>query len=401
MPGWLSWVPRPRKRGAPTDPIADALAAQGIRHFDEDLLAMPIAELRRHFGYATTDGIRKELFFRNVIWQLHEQIQAGSPPDFHRKHGFIRGMWYHIKTRISRYKPLRGHYYGTMVTQLATLVRAGLVSYRDFNFRDRDQDLRKLGSDNRHIILFAEKDGFISILEELRDLYGCNIATMGGTPSLMSTNYLVSEMAAAGFDLTRRYVCLSMVDFDPDGWDTAGDFISNLESSGLRNFHLFSQYGQQDKRLDLVQPKNLEASDLSTVRYNLPARVQRSRQCATWAQLTGGIDGQGSRKYGLESDEFTQERIGQLVDQAITPFLTTPPEVVQRRARMRQLEKAVTDFMVYKLLHQGEPHGRLPGSGSSRPSDPALPIQPGPSGPRGRSSRSTHHPRQTTRRPRP
>jgi hypothetical protein len=357
VPGWLSWTCPKRGLAAARKSALDDL---GIRHFDEDLLTMPIAELRLHFGYATTDGIKKDLFFRNVIWQLHEQIEAGHPPDFYLKHGFIRGMWYHIKSRISRYKPLRGHYYGTMVTQLATLVRAGLLSYRDFNFRDRDQDLRKLGTDNPHIILYAEKDGFISILEELRDLYGCSIITLGGTPSLMSSNYLASEMAAAGFDLTRQYVCLSLVDFDPDGWGTAGDFIGHLESSGIRRFHLFRQYGQDEKRLDLIQPKNLSTTDIPAVRYTLPARVQRSRQCAAWAQLTGGIDGHGSRKYGLESDEFTQERIGQIVDQAIAPFLTIPPEVVQRRARMRQLEKTVTDFMVYKLLHQPHPSGRLP-----------------------------------------
>lgn len=72
MPGWLSWLPSPPKRGATADPIADALASLGIRHFDEKLLEMKIADLRLHFGYATSDNIRIRPFLLNVIWQLHE-----------------------------------------------------------------------------------------------------------------------------------------------------------------------------------------------------------------------------------------------------------------------------------------------------------------------------------------
>lgn len=354
MPGWLSWVAR-AKGSDPVGPIGDALARLGVRHFDEDILGMKIAELRKHFGYSTTTGIRKRPFFRNVVWQIHEQILAGHPPKFYAKHGFIRGMWYYIKARIDRYKPLRGRYYGSMISALTALVRAGVVSYRDFNFRDRDEALHKLGTDNPYIVLYAEKDGLISVMEELHDLYGATIITLGGTPSLMSTNYLVSEMVAVGLDLSREFVCFSLVDFDPDGWDTAGDFLDNLKTFGLKNRHRFQQYGQKTERLDLIEPKNLTGEDIGLIRYTLPAKVQRSRLCATWAALTGGVDGHGSRKYGLESDEFTQERIFELVGQAVAPFLSIPPELVQRRARMRQLEKATTDFMVYKMLHPKRP----------------------------------------------
>ncbi len=333
MPGWLSWVAR-SKGTEPTGSIEDALERLGIRHFDEDILAMKIAVLRKHFGYATTDSIRRQPFFRNVIWQIHEQIQAGHPPKFYIKHGFIRGMWYHIKARIDRYKQLRGRYYGSMIKALTDLVRAGVVSYQDFNFRDRDEALHKLGTDNPYIIIYAEKDGLISVMEELHDLYGATIITLGGTPSLMSTNYLVGEMVATGLDLSREFACFSLVDFDPDGWDTAGDFLSNLKTFGLKNRHRFKQYGQTTERLDLIDPKNITPDDPPTVRYTLPRSVQRSPLCATWAALTGGVDGHGSRKYGLESDEFTQERLIALVDQAVMPFLSIPP-----------------DFMVYKMLH--------------------------------------------------
>lgn len=385
MPGWLSWLPRSSK-ASPQDPIEAALRELGIRHFDEDLLEMKIADLRLHFGYATTDSIRIKPFLLNVIWQLHERILSATNPDglpeFYKKRGFIRGMWYHIKGRIDRYKPLRGNYYGSMITALAAMVRAGVVSYRDFNFRDRDANLYQLGTDNPHVLFFAEKDGFITILEELRDLYGCTIITLGGTPSLMSSNYLVSDMVAAGFDLTQQFVCFSLVDFDPDGWDTAVDFMSNLDRFGIKNVYPFRQYGQRANRLDLFLPERLSGDEVARFRFNLPARTRRSPLCATWAALTGGVDGHGSRKYGLESDELKLDRIGEIFGQAVTPFLRTSPELVQRRRRMRELERAVTDFMVYKMLHPKRPRpparrpGPLPPVSLAGGPDPAVHRQP-------------------------
>lgn len=349
MPGWLSWT-----AGAEESQAA-ILKRLGIRHFDEDILAMPIERLREEFGYKKSDGIRITLFFRNVIWQLYELIKAGKPPDFYRKRGFVRGMWYHIKSRISRYKQLRGRYYGTMSDVLADLVRAGLVSYKDFNFRDRDQNQRILGTENRHIIVFSEKDGFISIMETIAETYGCTVLTLGGTPSFLTSCYMVSEMAAAGFPMNDEYLCFSIVDFDPAGDNAAEEFLKQLTDAGLRNFHLFDQYRAKYPRLDLARPANLTGGDIDAIKYNLPAKVQRAKQTLDWAKRTGGVDGKGSRKYGLESDEFTEERIYALVEASIAPYLKTDPEVVKRRVTMRKLQDAIEAFMVEKILHPDPP----------------------------------------------
>lgn len=347
MPGWLSWTPD-------EDPAA-ILKRLGIRHFEDDILAMPIERLRAEFGYETTTGIRLTPFFRNVIWQLYEFIQAGKPPDFFHKRGFVRGMWYHVKSRISRYKPLRGHYYGTMSGVLADLVREGLFSYKDFNFRDRDQAQRILGTENRHIIVFSEKDGFISIMETIAETYGCTAITLGGVPSFLSSNYMVAEMATAGFPMTEAFYCFSIVDFDPAGDNAAEEFIKQLQVSGLRNFHSFDQYGAAYPRLDLARPDNLTGTDIDAVKYVLPVSVQRAKQTLDWAERTGGVDGKGSRKYGLESDEFTEERIYELVEASLAPYLKTDPAIVKRRVTMRKLRNAVEDFMVEKILHPDPP----------------------------------------------
>lgn len=349
MPGWLSWTPH----------VAEGLSAilkrLGIRHYDEDILAMPIERLREEFGYPTTDGIKLTPFFRNVIWQLYELIKAGKPPDFYHKRGFVRGMWYHIKTRISRYKQLRGHYYGTMSAVLADLVREGIFSYKDFNFRDRDKEMRVLGTENRHVIVFSEKDGFISIMETIAETYGVTTVTLGGVPSFLSSNYMVAEMADAGFPMVEKFYCFSIVDFDPAGDNAAEEFIKQLTASGLRNFHQFDQYKGRYPRLDLAQPANLTGGDIDAVKYVLPVSVQRAKQTLDWAARTGGVDGKGSRKYGLESDEFTEARIYELVEASITPYLKTDPEVVKRRATMRKLADAIEDFMVHKILHPDPP----------------------------------------------
>ncbi len=162
-------------------------------------------------------------------------------------------------------------------------------------------------------------------------------------------------LESRGIDPNQDFVGLSIVDFDPAGYGSAHNFLDQLKLSGLANFRKFRQYEGTYRWLDLVQPKNLTGADLDLVKYRLPAQVRRSKKCATWAANTGGVDGRGSRTHGLESDEFTLERLGELVTEAATPFLRTPPEVVARRTRMREIEKAVTDFMVHKLLEQGRP----------------------------------------------
>jgi len=349
MPGWLSWTWRRKEHRS--DPVAEELAKLQIRHFDQDILeGMPIPVLRENFGKKTTDGFRIELLMRNIIWQLYEYVRADRPPEFVKRRGNIRGMWYHIKTRLHRCKELRGPYCKTMGKQLAVMVRAGLLSYTDFNFRDLNEQTRIIGRENPHIIVFAEKDSFFTFTEEVAATYGCITITLGGSPSLMSSNYLVSEMHRVGIDMSQTFYCFSIVDFDPRGEDAANDFVNNLKQSGLA-CHAFPQYDKQYDRLDIIQPKNLSENDydVAGIRYELPASEQRTKLARSWAKRTGGVTGDGSRKYGLESDEFTGERLHELLGKILAPHLKTPAEVVRRRIQMRRLRKALNAMLVYKL----------------------------------------------------
>jgi hypothetical protein len=361
MPGWLTWHKRPRTKAARPSRKADhtpeierTLRELGIRHFDENLLKMPIAQLREHFGFATTDNIQIGPFFRNVIWQFYERIQAGDLPEFYKKNGMIRGMWYQIKTPISRYKSLRGDRYNLMLAELADLVRAGLVTYKDFNFRDKDRDNHRIGLENSHIILMSEKDGFITMMEDFHALYGVTVITLGGDPSLMTTNYLVTNMRDAGVDLTQEFICFGITDFDPDGEETGRVFLRHLKDSGVRRFRTFTQYGQDRDHLDLIGPAALPPGvKPEDLKYLLKRKV-RKEKAPKWVKLTGGVPGLSPKdvvRYGIESDEFHQEWIVRIVANALTPHLRVGQEVVQRRVTMGQLEQTLKDFLLYKVLH--------------------------------------------------
>ncbi len=265
------------------DNLQAALHKLKIKHYDRDILEdMTMEELREHFGRpppkpkssatrrpgrsirGKLPEIRMELLIKNVIWQLHEQIEAGAIPEFYRKRGTIRGLWYHMKTSLHQHKPLRGDFYSTIVKMMGKMVLGGVISYRDFAFTDIDAPKWHLGLQNANAIVVCEKDGFVNYAQEYRDTYGCCAITMGGAPSLMSVDYFTQRMVDAGIDLNQKFVVVSIVDFDPRGEDAANDFIDKLKLFGIRNFQKFKQYKSEYERLDLMQPKYLFANGVST-----------------------------------------------------------------------------------------------------------------------------------------
>lgn len=246
MPGWLSWTPRKAPAAASTVAILKKLGIIDIPP-EDDILSMKPARVKKLFGYQN-GNTKVDVFLLNVIWQIYRQIQIGQLPEFYLKRGYIRGMWYHLKPRLERYQGLKGDHYGAMISALTKLVRKGLCGYLDFNFRDRDAETYQVGHYNPHIILLTEKDGLISVVEDLRARYGCTTITTGGKPSFMSTNYLVGKLLKDGVDPTQTFVCLSVVDFDPTGYVIGSTFIKQLKESGIRSFHTFDQYGATAER---------------------------------------------------------------------------------------------------------------------------------------------------------
>ena len=98
------------------------------------------------------------------------------------------------------------------------LVEEGLLSYNDFNFTDDNQNARVIGEGNPHIILMTEKEGFFGMLRVASERYGCTVMATGGMATFLSTNYMISEIKAAGVDLAKQeFAVVTIVDFDPTG----------------------------------------------------------------------------------------------------------------------------------------------------------------------------------------
>ena len=158
---------------------------------------------------------------------------------------------------------------------------------------------------------------------------------------------------AAKIDITREFVCISIVDFDPKGTVIMQTFTNQLRNSGVKNLRLFRQYAgrtKPDSYLDLIRPEVLPPGvSYRDVQYNLP----KSEQKKTWGRETGGPNGRGDYKHGIESDAFRQAHIFQLVETAIVPYLTTGMEVVAKRVQMRAVAQALDDFASWKMTHGG------------------------------------------------
>lgn len=339
------------------DQLQTALQELGIIPLPKPIMDMSLAEIRTYFGYATTSGIQKTPLMRNLLWQIYGQIKAGNPPDFYKKQGFIRGMWYYIKKKFSQHHPLRGDLYNLMSESLTVMVRKGVFSYVDFNFRDRDEGTWKLGFDNPHILLMGEKDGFVTIMEDLQQAYGCHILTAGGIPSFMTINNMVSAMRRFEVDMTQTFYLITFTDFDPAGYNVSETLTQHLADSGLKNLFVFEQWGPKKKRpwLELAVPANFD-KPVSDHKYKLPKALWNDPGTKAWVGLTGGLDGpgwtSGKPTHGMESDEFDLELIQSLFAQAIEPLLTTPIDNIKKRSAMLKIRQELENMAIVKFLER-------------------------------------------------
>lgn len=340
-----------------------ALKALCIQHYDEDLLQISTEKVKKIFGYRTTGRIAKGEFILNVIWQLLEHIKDGHPPDFFYKGGYTRGMWYHIKSRTDELPYFGGDHSEIVSRSLLTLVQKGLCRYTDFNFSDKHEKFRLYGRGNPHVIVVVEKDGFEDIIKELHQLFGISTLTLGGMGSFINANYLIGYLVQnKGVDLARQvFTVITVVDFDPTGYNISEEFVEDLETSGVQHVQRFSQYGRDDyKWQDLAVPANLPpGTNLTHIRYFLRYRDRRYPKnggdpiALRWARITGGVDGLGDRgkwQYGLESDEFKKAHLLKMIERAITPHLTVPAEAVQRHNEMERLAPILKNYLVRRLM---------------------------------------------------
>lgn len=332
-------MPEPRQPNETDDQV---LARLEVSDFDEPIFEMSRAEIRRHFGFQNGNVNTGKLLY-NLIWQDRNLILED---DLGEVRGNIRSYWYQrVKPLLSRTRvPRFADKYGAMIDKLVDLVvDQQLMNYRDFGFRDEGQNNRAVGTDNPYIILAAEKLGHLQLIERLGRDYGVSYFAMGGQPSVLSLEYFVQELAAAGVT-DRRLDIFTIVDWDPSGYSIAQNFRFGLAELGYRgDIH----------STDLVHPTRVPAEQIRLSKYTLPRSKSQKERNAAWIEETGGLRGHGDTSrggQGLEADAMTWDQLTEHFDRLVSPLLEVSRDDIVRRRLTRELADVLTQLLVRRLL---------------------------------------------------
>ena len=247
--------------------------------FEDELFSMPTRDLAEHFSHANgaLDHVR---LTRNLIWQDHQRIRSAQLP---QAQGNIRSYWYARVKPVMARMGLRGDdlagTYGTLIDQLAEIVREGWMTYVAWGFSDHNASLRRIGHRDGHLWVVAEKEGHWPLLECLHDELDVTVMALGGFPSLLSTERFVRQYSAITH--RNRHIQLYLiVDYDPSGWLIADSFIDQLRNRGLN--HPITQ-------THLVDPDRMSLDQLRLHRFPIKGR-QHSRRNRDWIARGGGLE---------------------------------------------------------------------------------------------------------------
>jgi hypothetical protein len=332
-------MPESRK---PNETDAQVLARLEVRDFDEPIFEMSRAEIREHFGFNNGNINVSELLY-NLIWQDRNFILE---EELGQVNGNIRSYWYQrVKPLMSRTR-VKGFAkkYGSMIDKIGDLVvDQQLMSYREFGFRDEGQANRAVGTDNPYVILASEKLGHLPLIERLARDYGVSHFAMGGQPSVLSLEYFVRELAAAGVT-NRRIDIFTIVDWDPSGYSIAQNFRFGLAALG---------YQGDIHSTDLVHPDRVPDEQIRLGMYTLPRGKSQKERNANWIEETGGLRGHGDTTKGgkgLEADAMNWEQLTEHFDRLASPLLEVPRQTIVRRRLNRELDQVLAQTLVRRLL---------------------------------------------------
>ena len=283
--------------------ILSILKQEGIKDFAKDIRQMSRKELLQHFSFKKGTKVNVTLLLKNFIWQTYIFIKQGkmSPID-----GNIRSFWYQsVKPVLSKLGfKLTGTKYTEKVydTFVLMVTKLRLFRYADFGFIDERVHARVVGRANGHLVLFVEKDGLFGLVRRLALQYDTTGIALGGFPSYLTTEFLVSEMARLGLSESVRL--FSIVDYDPSGYWIEREFAQQFKDFVIEVFSIHS----------LVNPNELPNELLDACKYKLKTGASTNN----WLKITGGIAGEA---FGLEADALGAKRIQEAYEKAVRPYL--------------------------------------------------------------------------------
>jgi hypothetical protein len=277
-----------------------------VRQFDQDLRTMTTQQLRAEFAASSSGRILVKELCRNVVYQAYSWIQKGKAPAID---GNLRSLFYQwLKPVLSKLAKMLARTktdpYDEMLNAMEFfVVDLKLFRYEDFGLVDERWENRFF-SDGRkpNVLVFAEKNGFVKFLQEVSRRFGVHAIALGGSPSHLSTEFLVSQLRKK-FKSFEPLVLYGITDYDPSGADIAASFKEQLERQGVKIASM----------RQLVEPKAFLAEELTTFRFPVPTkyptRVQR------WLKGGGGLEGQA---LGLEADSLPKTRLLESLDAMLT-----------------------------------------------------------------------------------
>lgn len=319
------------------DSVLDKL---GIREFDDDIFEMSRSELRDHFGFAS-GSVNASLLIKNLIWQDRGKLERGELAPFR---GNIRSYWYaRVKPVLARARARQAaHKYDMMIGQFVCMAMDhNLFNYADFGFDDEGAHNRRLGRANRHVFCVAEKVGHMPLLQEILRDYDVTVVALGGQPSALSSEYLVAELEAAGFEPDAPIPFITIVDYDPAGDSIARSFLWQLSAVG---------FGGELVRIDLVLPDRMTEAQIKLNKYPLSRRKSERKKNQKWAARTKGLTEHGGGLfYGLEADAMSWSQLLEAFDAEVLPHLDVPHHQVVRRRLKRDLVEVLKELLLARL----------------------------------------------------
>ncbi len=285
-----------------------ALAKLKVRTFQEDMRRLTPDQLHQEFAAKSSGRILVTPLVRNLVFQAATWMIDGKTP---KVEGNLRSLFYQwIKPVVARLPSIssrRVEPYDVMLDALETfIVSLRLFRYRDLELVDENWE-NSWFSDGRnpHILLFAEKTGFVMFLQQAHKKYGLSSVALGGSPSHLSTEYLVERLRKEVGTL-EPLVLFGITDHDPSGFFIARSFRTQLENQGVS----VAEYHK------LIEPAHYTEEELALFHFPIPSKYRA--RIESWMKVTGGI---GGEPLGLEADSLPKARLRQLLDEQFQPYL--------------------------------------------------------------------------------
>jgi hypothetical protein len=324
--------------------IAQALEELRVVELEDEIFEMGRGRLRRHFSHKN-GSLHESRLLVSLIWQDLGLLRRAQLAPFT---GNIRSYWYaRAKPVLSRAgasaSDLKTTLYSNMISQFSAMVgERRLFAYREFGFADSSAHLRRLGSDNPHVVVVAEKEGQLVLLRKLERLFGCTTIALGGQPSILATEYFTEALFEAGLGQERLLV-LMLVDFDPAGDSIANAFLNQMRSVGFEG---------ELVRHDIAVPGRMTMEQMRLNRYALGRSRRQKEKTRRWIARTGGLATVNERwkNYGLEADAMTEGQVLGALLELTAGQLWVPADEIHRRRLKTELASVLQEMLLGRIL---------------------------------------------------